>query len=50
MEQKETVGAFGCMLRVEGADPLAGRIDYDELERMTDELLAATSEWLPQFA
>jgi alpha-galactosidase len=32
------------------ADPLAGRIDYDELGRMTDELLAATSKWLPQFA
>jgi len=31
-------------------DPLAGRIDYHELGRMTDELLAATSAWLPQFA
>ncbi len=32
------------------ADPLAGRTDFHELERMTDELLAATAEWLPQFA
>jgi alpha-galactosidase len=32
------------------ADPLAGRIDFDAVGRMTDELLAATREWLPQFA
>lgn len=32
------------------ADPLAGRIDYDTLGRMTDELLTATAAWLPQFA
>ena len=31
-------------------DPLAGRIDYDHVEQMTDEMLAATSQWLPQFA
>jgi alpha-galactosidase/6-phospho-beta-glucosidase family protein len=31
-------------------DPLAGRIDYDQLELMTDEMLAATKPWLPQFA
>ena len=31
-------------------DPLAGRIDYDELGTMTDELLDATRRWLPQFA
>jgi alpha-galactosidase len=31
-------------------DPLAGRIDFDHLEQMTDEMLAATSRWLPQFA
>jgi alpha-galactosidase/6-phospho-beta-glucosidase family protein len=30
-------------------DPLAGRIDDDALARMTDELLQATSAWLPQF-
>ena len=31
-------------------DPLAGRIDFDELVQMTNELLAATKQWLPQFA
>jgi alpha-galactosidase/6-phospho-beta-glucosidase family protein len=31
-------------------DPLAGRIDFDHLEQMTDEMLAATKPWLPQFA
>ncbi|HXY92277.1 MAG TPA: hypothetical protein VEP49_07370 [Acidimicrobiia bacterium] len=30
-------------------DPLAGRIDYDRLADMTDELLVATKAWLPQF-
>jgi alpha-galactosidase len=32
------------------ADPLAGRIDYDRLRALTDDLLAATARWLPQFA
>lgn len=31
-------------------DPFAGRIDFDSLVRMTDDMLAATSRWLPQFA
>jgi alpha-galactosidase len=31
-------------------DPLAGRIDFDRVAEMTDEMLAATSRWLPQFA
>jgi alpha-galactosidase/6-phospho-beta-glucosidase family protein len=31
-------------------DPLAGRIDFDRMEQMTDEMLEATSRWLPQFA
>ncbi len=31
-------------------DPLAGRIDFDRLAQMTDEMLAATKSWLPQFA
>ena len=31
------------------ADPLAGRMDYDRLVDMTDEMLRATSAWLPQF-
>jgi alpha-galactosidase len=32
------------------ADPLSSKIDYDEMVTMTDELLAATKPWLPQFA
>jgi alpha-galactosidase len=31
-------------------DPLAGRIDYQSLQRMADEMITATSKWLPQFA
>ena len=27
-----------------------GRIDFDHVEQMTDEMLAATAQWLPQFA
>jgi alpha-galactosidase len=30
-------------------DPLAGRIDFDRVEQMTDDMLAATKQWLPQF-
>ena len=31
-------------------DPLAGRIDFDHVAQMTDEMLAATAPWLPQFS
>ena len=31
-------------------DPFASRIDYDQLQQMTNEMLAATKPWLPQFA
>jgi alpha-galactosidase/6-phospho-beta-glucosidase family protein len=31
-------------------DPLAGHIDFERMEQMTDELLRATARWLPQFA
>jgi alpha-galactosidase len=31
-------------------DPLAGRIDFDHVARMTDEMIAATARWLPQFS
>jgi alpha-galactosidase len=30
-------------------DPLTSRLDYDAVATMTDEMLAATSAWLPQF-
>lgn len=42
--RRETV--FEAML----ADPLASRIDWDQLQAMTDDLLDATAPWLPQFA
>ena len=29
---------------------LAGRLPYERVVSMTDELLAATASWLPQFA
>jgi len=32
------------------ADPMAGQLAYDDIVAMTDEMLAATSRWLPQFA
>jgi alpha-galactosidase/6-phospho-beta-glucosidase family protein len=32
------------------ADPLAGRIDFEQLANMTNELIEATKPWLPQFA
>ena len=31
-------------------DPLAGRLDYDAIADMTDEMLDATAAWLPQFS
>jgi alpha-galactosidase len=37
--------AFSAML----LDPLTSRLGYDAIGTMTDEMLAATSEWLPQF-
>jgi alpha-galactosidase/6-phospho-beta-glucosidase family protein len=32
------------------ADPVAGALPYDDVVQMTDELLTATSRWLPQFS
>jgi alpha-galactosidase/6-phospho-beta-glucosidase family protein len=31
------------------ADPMAGQLAYDDIVMMTDEMLAATARWLPQF-
>ena len=31
------------------ADPMAGQLAYDDIVTMTDEMLAATARWLPQF-
>lgn len=38
--------AFAAML----LDPLTSRLEYDAIARMTDEMLVATADWLPQFA
>jgi alpha-galactosidase len=43
-------GDRGLAVQAMLLDPLAGRIDFDQLERMTDDLLTATAAWLPQFA
>mgnify|MGYP003345791012 FL=1 len=32
------------------ADPLASRIDFDELRTLTNDMIDATAPWLPQFA
>ncbi|MGH9028018.1 MAG: hypothetical protein ACRDV4_00135, partial [Acidimicrobiales bacterium] len=32
------------------ADPTAGRLPYEHVVSMTEELLAATAQWLPQFS
>jgi alpha-galactosidase len=32
------------------ADPLASSIDYEDLRRLTAEMIDATKQWLPQFA
>ena len=31
-------------------DPLTSRLGYDAIVAMTDEMVSATAEWLPQFA
>lgn len=37
---------LGAML----LDPMAGRLDHDELMSLRDDLLAGTARWLPQFS
>jgi alpha-galactosidase/6-phospho-beta-glucosidase family protein len=32
------------------ADPMAGALPFEHVVAMTDELLAATRPWLPQFS
>lgn len=43
-------GDRGKVLEAMLADPLAGRIDFDLIERMMNDMLEATKPWLPQFA
>jgi alpha-galactosidase len=42
-------GSRTTVLEAMLADPMAGRLPYEHVVAMTDELLAATSPWLPQF-
>jgi alpha-galactosidase/6-phospho-beta-glucosidase family protein len=32
------------------ADPMAGRLPYEQVASMTEEMLTATSRWLPVFS
>jgi alpha-galactosidase/6-phospho-beta-glucosidase family protein len=41
----DRTAVFEAML----ADPMAGRLPYEEVATMTEEMLTATSRWLPQF-
>jgi alpha-galactosidase len=43
-------GSRTTVLEAMLADPMAGRLPYEHVVAMTDELLAATRPWLPQFA
>lgn len=43
-------GSRTAVLEAMLADPMAGRLPYEDIVDMTDELLAATARWLPQFA
>ncbi len=42
-------GSATTVLEAMLADPLAGSLPYEDVVAMTDELLAATRPWLPQF-
>jgi alpha-galactosidase len=42
-------GSRTTVLEAMLADPMAGRLPYEHVVAMTDELLAATSRWLPRF-
>jgi alpha-galactosidase len=43
-------GSREAVLEAMLLDPLAGRLDYDQVAQMTGELIDATREWLPQFS
>ena len=43
-------GSRVTLLEAMLTDPLAGRLPYEHAVAMTDELVAATAAWLPQFA
>ena len=43
-------GDRGLVLRAMLADPVAGTLPFEHVSALTDEMLAATSAWLPQFS
>jgi alpha-galactosidase len=43
-------GDRSLVLRAMLADPVAGSLPFEHVSAMTDEMLAATSRWLPRFA
>jgi len=43
-------GDRGIVLEAMLADPMASQLPYEQIVTMTDEMLAATARWLPQFA
>ena len=47
--QAAVTGDVGLVKAAMSLDPLAGRSDLRAVEAMTEELLAGTSRWLPQF-
>ena len=43
-------GDRGLVLEAMLADPMAQQLPYEQIVTMTDEMLAATARWLPQFS
>jgi alpha-galactosidase len=48
--QAALTGDRGLVAQAMLADPIAGGLPWEHVTAMTDELLAATADWLPQFA
>jgi alpha-galactosidase/6-phospho-beta-glucosidase family protein len=48
--QAAITGDRGLVLQAMLADPVAGTLPWEHVTAMTDELLAASTPWLPQFA
>ncbi len=48
--QAAIAGDRGLVLQAMLADPVAGTLPWEHVTAMTDELLAASAPWLPQFA
>jgi alpha-galactosidase/6-phospho-beta-glucosidase family protein len=48
--QAALTGDRGLVLQAMLADPTAGGLPFEHVMAMTDELLAASAPWLPQFS